>query len=206
MQSVSESWQLAQRHEAAGAWRQARPLYESILAIEPGHVPARLRMSRLEQADDRYGASRGHVLQAAAAVRARGGSRHIGHVTARLLDFAEEDEVAALVLAVDPDDPDFIRQSPSLAQHLWLARRYGEALRLLDAMARHVPAHPLLAYTRGNVLRYLGDMAGAGREYEASLAMAPDLADAHWALATHSRAQPATSVSRRTISSHASVA
>jgi tetratricopeptide (TPR) repeat protein len=190
MQSVLESWQQAQRHEAAGAWRQARPLYESILATEPGHVPARLRMSRLEQVADRYAPGRAHVLQAAAAVRERGGSRHIGYVTARLLDFAEEDEAAALVLAADWDDPDFIRQSPALAQHLWLARRYEEALRLLDAMSRHAPAHPLLAFTRGNVLRYLGDIDGAGRQYEASVALDPGLADAHWALATHSRAQP----------------
>lgn len=190
MQSVPESWQQAQRHEAAGAWQQARPLYESILAIEPGHVPARLRMSRLEQAAGRHAPARGHALQAAATVRQRGGSRHIGYVTARLLDFAEEDEAAALVLAADWNDPGFIRQSPVLAQHLWLARRYEEALRLLDAMARHAPAHPLLAFTRGNVLRYLGDMDGAGRQYEASLALDPGLADAHWALATHSRAQP----------------
>lgn len=190
MQSVLESWQQARRHEAAGAWQQARPLYESILTIEPGHVPARLRMSRLEQAADRYGPARGHALHAAAAVRERGGSRHIGYVTARLLDFAEEDEAAELVLAADWNDPDFIRQSPALAQHLWLARRYDEALRLLDAMARRAPAHPLLAFTRGNVLRYLGDMDGAGRQYEASLALDPGLADAHWALATHSRAQP----------------
>ena len=189
-QSVTESWQQAQRHEAAGAWQQARPLYESILAIEPGHVPARLRMSRLEQAADRHGPARAHVLQAAAAVRERGGSRHIGYVTARLLDFAEEDVAAGLVLAADWNDPDFIRQSPVLAQHLWLARRYQDALRLLDAMARHVPAHPLLCFTRGNVLRYMGDMEGATKQYEASLSLDPALADAHWALATHSRAQP----------------
>jgi hypothetical protein len=33
-------------------------------------------------------------------------------------------------------------------------------------------------------------MAGAEREYEASLRMSPDFADAHWALATHAKSEP----------------
>lgn len=192
MQSVSGSWQQAQQFEVAGAWDQARSSYESILATEPDHVPARLRMSRLEQLGGRYAQSRQHAWRAADAVRLKGSTRHIGFVTARLMEFADEAEAALVILSADWNDPDVIRQSPSLAQHLWLAGRYVDALRFLDAMARHV-RHPLLAFTRANVLRYQGDMAGAEREYEACLAMAPDLADAHWALSTHSRAQPVLS-------------
>lgn len=188
MQSIPESWQQAQQFEAAGAWDQARSRYESILSTEPDHVPARLRMSRLEQLAGRYPQSRQHVLRAADAVRLKASTRHIGFVTARLLEFAEEGEAASVILSADWNDADVVRQSPSLAQHLWLAGRYDDALRFLDTIARHA-RHPLLTFTRANVLRYLGDMAGAEREYEACLAMAPDLADAHWALSTHSRAQ-----------------
>lgn len=190
MQSVIESWQQAQRHEAAGQWQQARPLYEAILDTEPDHVPARLRMSRMEQLAGRYLPSRQHALHAAAAVHRGGGLRHIGYVSGRLLEFAEEAEAAAMILSVDWDNADVVRHSPALAQHLWLAGRYTDALRLLDAMAPHAPDHPLLRFTRANVLRYLGDGAAAGRQYEACLELAPDLADAHWAVATHSRAQP----------------
>lgn len=190
MPSVTESWEQAQRLEAAGTREAARPHYEAILDVEPGHVPARLRLSRLEQAAGRYTTARAHALQAAAAVRERHGSRHAGFVSARLLEFAEEQEAATLILACDWSDPDILRQSPVLAQHLWLAGHYHDALRLLDVAIRVAPAHPLLALTRANVLRYLGDMDGAERGYEACLALAPALADAHWALATHRRAQP----------------
>lgn len=190
MSSVIECWDRAQAFETAGQREAARSQYEAILGMEPGHVPARLRMSRLEQMADRYGPARDHVLRAAAAIRARRGSRHAGFVSARLLEFAEEREAVTMILACDWRDPDILRQSPVLAQHLWLAGRYADALRLLDAVAEVVEDHPLLALTRANVLRYLGDMDGAERSYEASLVLDPDLADAHWALATHRRAQP----------------
>lgn len=190
MQSVSETWNRARQLEAQGSWDQARSLYEAILAREPLHVPARLRMSRFEQTADRYLAAKGHLIRAASAVRERHGMQVIGYVTARLLEFAEEGEVASLILSLDWSDPEVVRQSPVLAQHLWLAGRYEDTLRFLDAVATRVPAHHLLSFTRANVLRYLGDMAGAEREYEACLSVSPNFADAHWALATHAKSQP----------------
>lgn len=188
--AATEAWQRAQQLESAGEWQQARGLYESMLATYPHHVPARLRMSRLEQFADRYLESKEHVLQAADAARLKASTRHIGYVTGRLLEFAEEQEAASVILSADTSDPDVIRQSPTLAQHLWLAGRYDDALRFLDTMDKRIPSHPLLAFTRANVLRYLGDAAGAERHYEAALALAPHLPDLHWALATHSPAQP----------------
>lgn len=143
-------------------------------------------MSRFEQFADRYLAAKEHVQRAADAIRGGHGTRVVGYVTARLLEFAEEGAVASTILSLDWSDPDVIRQSPVLAQHLWLAGRYEDTLRFLD----RVPAHHLLSFTRANVLRYLGDMPGAEREYEACLALSPDFADAHWALATHARARP----------------
>jgi tetratricopeptide (TPR) repeat protein len=190
MTSLAEFWDRAQQLEAQGSRDEARSVYEIILDREPHHVPARLRMSRLEQLADRYLASKEHVWRAADAVREHSNTRNMGYVTARLLEFAEETEVAEIISSANWTDPHVIRQSPALAQHLWLAGHYKEALRFLDAVAERVPAHPLLAYTRANVLRYLGDMQGAEREYEACLAMSPDFPDAHWSLATHSRAQP----------------
>jgi tetratricopeptide (TPR) repeat protein len=190
MQPVSENWNRAKQLEAQGSWDQARSLYEAILAREPLHVAARLRMSRFEQFADRYLAAREHLRRAADAIRGRHGMQLLGYVTARLLEFAEESLVASTLLSLDWSHPEVIRQSPVLAQHLWLAGRYEDALRFLDAVAGRVPAHHLLSFTRANVLRYLGDMPGAEREYEACLALSPGFADAHWALATHARAQP----------------
>lgn len=189
MQAVlSDLWGQAQRLEAEGALDRAGRVYEEMLAKEPSHVPAQLRMSRLAQAGDRYCVAREHVLRAADAVRLKASTRNAGYVTGRLLEFAEEAEVASVILSVDWSDPNILQQSAVLAQHLWLAGRYDDTLRFLDAIARHVPAHPLLSFTRGNVLRFLGEMDGAEQAYEAALAQAPGFADAHWALATHSRA------------------
>jgi tetratricopeptide (TPR) repeat protein len=188
--SHRELWGRAQQYELRGLWSDARSLYEAILAGEPRHVPARLRMSRFEKFADRYLTAKEHVLLAAEAVREHGSTRHIGYVTARLLEFAEEPAVVSLIKSVDWSEPHVISQSAVLAQHLWLARDYEGALRFLDAMARHVPAHPLLAFTRANVLRYLGDLHAADREYERCLALSPDFPDVHWAIATHSKAQP----------------
>ncbi len=51
--------------------------------------------------------------------------------------------------------------------------------------------HPLLAFTRANVIRYLGDMQAADENMKrAPGRLSPDYPDAHWAVATHSRAQP----------------
>jgi tetratricopeptide (TPR) repeat protein len=190
MQSIVELWNRSQEFESRGSRDEARAVYEEILTREPYHAAARLRMSRLEQSADHYGASKQHALFAADAVSTHSATRNIGYVTARLLDFAEEARVASMIAAADPSDPNVIRQSPALAQQLWLAGRYTEALRFLDGMKKHVSVHPLLTLTRANVLRFLGDMDGAESEYEATLRMSPDMADAHWALATHTRSQP----------------
>ena len=190
MTSTAELWNRSQALEAQGSRDEARSLYENIIALEPHHVPARLRMSRLEQFADRYLASKEHLLRAADAVSAHGATRNMGFVTARLLEFAEEPRVAAIILAADTTDPHVIRQSPALAQQLWLAGHYTEALQFMDRIAKQVSVHPLLTFTRANVLRFLGDMEAAEREYEATLRMSPDFADAHWALATHSQSQP----------------
>ena len=65
MQAVlSEMWGQAQRLEAEGAWDRAGRVYEDMLAKEPHHVPAQLRMSRLAQFGDRYCAAREHALRA----------------------------------------------------------------------------------------------------------------------------------------------
>jgi tetratricopeptide (TPR) repeat protein len=188
--SHRELWARAQQYEQRGLWSEARSLYETILAGEPHHVPARLRMARFEQFADRYLEAKQHLLSAADAVREHSSTRHIGYVTARLLEFAEEPTAVSLIKSVDWSEPNVISQSAVLAQHLWLAGDYHCALRFLDTMANHVRAHPLLIFTRANVYRYLGDLQAADREYEVCLALSPDFADAHWALATHSKAQP----------------
>ncbi|WP_372016758.1 tetratricopeptide repeat-containing sulfotransferase family protein [Pseudoxanthomonas sp. 10H] len=191
MRAAGEWWQHAQRAEAVGDRAGARACYEAILAAVPGHVPAHLRMSRLEQLADRYRAAHGHAVAAADAIASGAYANLAGYAGARLLEFAEEPRLARLVTALDPDDPEVVRQSPVLSQQLWLCGEHEAALRFLAGVERHAPKHPLLEFTRANVLRYLGRMDEAERHYEACLANAPSLADAHLALSSHRRAQPA---------------
>ncbi|HEY9253170.1 MAG TPA: sulfotransferase, partial [Stenotrophomonas sp.] len=103
--------------------------------------------------------------------------------TMRLLDFAEEVEVASVVLGSNWQDPQVLQQSPALLQHLWLAGRYEDALRLLDTIEPRVGPHPLLRYTRGQLQQYLGNFEAAASAYENALALDPALADVHWAIA-----------------------
>ena len=189
-QQLDAHWKRGQHFEATHDLRSAQGEYEALLKLDGCHVPARLRMSRFEQFQGRYGRARQHALQAADAIRLGGSTRHLPYVTLRLLDFSEDVEVASVILSADWDDPDIIAQSPALAQHLWLTGRYEDALRFLDAVGPRLPPHPLLLLTRANVLRYLGRMDEAGAQYERCLALRPDFADAHWAVATHSRAEP----------------
>lgn len=147
-------------------------------------------MARLEQLADRYLEAKQHVWRAADAVREHSSTRDMGYVTARLLQFAEEGAVVSLIRSVDWSDPNVVRQSAVLAQHLWLAGDYRCALDFLDAVTGQVRPNHLLTFTRANVLRYLGDMQAAETAYEACLALAPDFPDAHWAVATHSKSQP----------------
>ncbi|HVI57581.1 MAG TPA: sulfotransferase [Luteimonas sp.] len=189
-QQMDDHWKRGQQFEAARDLAAARAEYETLLALDGRHIPARLRLSRFEQMQGRYRRARQHALQAADAIRGGAGTRLLSHVTLRLLEFAEDIEVATLVLSVDWEDPHVLAQSPMLAQHLWLAGRYEDALRFLDAVSSRLPPQPLLLFTRANVLRYLGHMDEAAALYEQCLALRPGFADAHWAVATHRRAMP----------------
>lgn len=189
-QSVAEHWKQAQSCEAAGDFGAASLACERLLSIEANFVPAHLRLSRYAQRKNQYNEARRHALRAADAVRLGGGIRQIAYVTLRLLDFSEHSEIASTILSSDWKSPDVLQQSPSLAQHLWLAGRYEDALRFLDAVEPQLPPHALLRLTRGNVLRYLGRMEEAADCYESSLALSPQLSDAHWALATLTSSEP----------------
>lgn len=191
-QTLDHLWRTGQTLESEGDLARAQSSYQAILDQEPRHIPARLRLSRFAQFTDDYRRARQHALTAADQIRSGASTRLLAFVTQRLLDFAEENEVASLILAVDWADPEVLRQSPALAQHLWLAGRFHDALRFLDAVQPKVPANALLSFTRGNVLRYLGRADEAAAHYLLAQALQPHTADVHWALATHAREQGAS--------------
>lgn len=193
MESLDAYWHRGRAFEAAHDLASAQAEYAALLAVDGRHIPARLRMSRFAQLEGDYVAAHQHALQAADAARLGGSSRHLAFVTLRLLDFSEDAEVASVILSADPTDPEVLRQAPTLAQHLWLVGRYDDALRFLESVSARMPPHPLLLFTRGQVLRFLGRLDEAADAYERCLQLRPDFADAHWAIATNRRAWPAGS-------------
>lgn len=186
-QILNALWNEGQALESQLDNAGARAKYEAIVAVDARHIGAQLRLSRFAQFVDDYQQAHRHVLDAADAIRAGASTKLLGFVTQRLLDFSEDNEVAALILSADWADPEVLRQSPVLAQHLWLCSRIEDALRFLDAIEPKLAPNALLIFTRANVLRYLGRMDQALTQYERALALKPGLADAHWALSTHSR-------------------
>jgi len=180
---LDQLWRTGQTHESNGDPEAANDAYVAIVALHAHHIPALLRLSRFAQARGQYRQAHQYALRAADAVRLGGSSRLLAYVTLRLLDFAEEAEVASVILSADWNDPQVLRQSPSLVQHLWLANRYDDALRLLDRVEPQIGPHPLLRFSRGQLQQYLGQLDAAAASYEAALALAPNLADVHWALA-----------------------
>ncbi|HYG06460.1 MAG TPA: sulfotransferase [Stenotrophomonas sp.] len=180
---LDQLWQEGQAHEGSGDFGAAHQAYAAILALHAQHIPALLRLSRFAQDADQYRQAHQCALRAADAARLGGSSRHLAHVTRRLLDFSEEAEVASVVLGADLHDPQVLRQSPALLQHLWLAGRYEDALRMLDAIEPRTGTHPLLRFTRGQLHQYLGQLDTAADCYEQALALDPNQADVHWAIA-----------------------
>lgn len=180
---LDQLWRSGQAHERQGDLGAAREAYASIVTLHAQHIPALLRLSRFSEEAGHYRQAHQYALRAADAARLGGSSRLLAYVTMRLLDFAEEAEVASVVLGTDWQDPQVLQQSPALLQHLWLAGRYEDALRLLDAIEPRVGPHPLLRFTRGQLQQYLGNFDAAATAYENALALDPGLADVHWAIA-----------------------
>lgn len=175
--------------ETAGDLQAAHAIYESVLRAEPDRLYARMRLSLLEQAFGRYRRSREHALAAADAVR-NGRWSEIGAVTARLLAFDEGDALHDLVRAADWSSVEIARNSPLLAQQLYLTDRADTALDLIDAVFDKAADSEHLSYARANALRYTGRLEEATAEYERCLGLQPNYVHAHWALAYHQASDP----------------
>ncbi len=182
-------WQQARNLEVAGDHAGALAAYAAIVREEPGHLPAHLRVSALEQALGHYRRSRAHALMAADAVR-KGYWSDIGAATRLLLAFDEGQALRDLIYESDWKSVDVIRNSPLLAQQLYLTGHVDDALELIDAVMARAATSEHLSYARANALRYSGRMDEATEEYERCLRLQPNYPYAHWALAYHQKSDP----------------
>ena len=182
-------WRQARSHEAAGDLPSAHAIYASILRDQPENLHAHLRMSALEQVFGHYRQSHAHALAATQAVR-KGQWGDIGAATRLLLAFDEGQALRDLIREADWKSVDIIRNSPLLAQQLYLTDHADDALELIDAVSARASDSEHLSYARANALRYSGRMDEATAEYERCLRLRPDYPYAHWALAYHQKSDP----------------
>lgn len=182
-------WRRARSLENEGDPLAAKAIYETLLRSDPERLYVRLRMSAIEQLQGNYRASREHALRAAETVRhARWGDLAV--VTRRLLAFGENAVVRSLIMGVDWNDPEILKSSAILSQHLWLIDDVAEALRMIDIARLRAPSSHILSYSRANALRYFGRMDDATAEYERCLSLEPSYVYAHWSLAYHEKSNP----------------
>ncbi|KRG70137.1 tetratricopeptide repeat-containing sulfotransferase family protein [Pseudoxanthomonas dokdonensis] len=193
MQQASHYWQQADALDKAGDHAAARDAYAAVLAGDADHAAAWLRLGRLERIADHYRQAVDCALRAADAVRNRQAWRNLSFVTLRLLELDQRQRATELIRQADWQQPAVLQQAAVLAQHLYLAGEYQVSLALIELANRHVGAHHLLSYERGNALRAVGDMDGASLAYEQAIDLRPVHALAHWALASH---RPAHSLQR----------
>ena len=188
--SFQARWNQAIRLQSEAEPARAAAVYRDLLAEDADRLHVHLQLSGLEQTAGRYRGARQHALAAAEIVPRRGRWTDLAAATRRLLDFAEHELAARLILAADWNDPGIIRQSAMLSQHLWLGRRVEDALRLIDTVRPRAEQSHVLGYSRALALRYLGRMEEATGEFERCIALQPHYAYAHWSLAHHQRAAP----------------
>lgn len=197
MYDFESQWRLARGQENNGDLAAAKVTYESILRLEPDRLYVSLRLSSLEQATGHYRASREHALKAAATVRQGGRLKDLATVTRRLLTFDERELAHELIIEANWTDPEILRDSAMLSQHLWLTENFQDALQLIDAASMRAPSSHVLSYSRAYALRYSGRLQEATAEYERCLQLSPHYAYAHWSLAYHEKAtSPGTRIDR----------
>lgn len=187
---ISTLLRQAQALHASGQLVDAEAGYALVLARDPDNVLAHLRLSELLQSSGRFRAARTSALAAESAVRKTRRWDGLPFVTMQLLGFEERDLVKRAILAADWSQPEILRHSPVLSQHLWLCDAFDDALRLIQQASARVAPSPLLSYSRASALRFAGRRDEATAELEHCIALAPNHPQAHWTLAFHQKSNP----------------
>ena len=188
--SLEPQWLAARDHEAKGELDAARGIYQAILRDDATQAFAWHRLSALDLRQGRYRDARAAARTGAAVAVQHGRWRALPWLTRQLLGFDDRIEVRERIEAADWDHPLVLSQSAVLAQQSWLADAHETGLRLAERGLQVAPRSHLLHYVRASLLRHLGRTAEATAAFERCIELAPDFAEAHWALAHHQKADP----------------
>lgn len=178
---LQKNWQRGEQLARQGQFGQALLAYENVLAIDPVHVMALLRASRVALAMGQYRNAREYVLRALQCSASTSTDALL--VLARALRMFNESQ--ALLQCVNHSGWSERGSAAWLTEVAMLVSTTGEnalALRMLDRAVARDPGHPPARYLRGVVHMFFGNMDAAERDLEHCIAQAPAYAQAHWVL------------------------
>lgn len=185
---IARHWRQGESYAQQGQLHAALKSYLALIELDPRHVLARLRASRVALSLGRYREAHGHVM-AAAALAPTGEDT----VVALLRALRQFNEPPALLDILRKDGWRSWRSAEHLTDCATLASSVGEralARELVDAAIardrRHAPAH----YFSGVIHMFYGDMDEAEQALETCIALAPHFAQAHWVLSRLRKQRP----------------
>ncbi len=181
-------WDQAEQRLASGQLDAARSAYEAVLALQPGHAGARLRLVTVATTQGRYRDSIVPLLELGSAASADAellpmlaGSLH------RLGESAAARACLARPALAASSDRALLEEGARIALQL---EDVPLATRLAGAAEGHGGPGAETCYLRATVALFEGRLDAAGQLLEASLAAAPRYARAHWSLARLRRQTP----------------
>lgn len=185
---VARHWRQGEDYARQGQLHAALKSYAAAIELDPRHVLARLRASRVALALGRYRDAHAHVMHAADLAPTAEET-----VVALVRALRQFNEPAALLESLRHAGWRKWRSADHLSECATLASSVGEnalARELVDvAIARdrrHAPAH----YFSGVVHMFYGEMEQAERALETCIALAPHIAQAHWVLSRLRKQRP----------------
>jgi len=177
------------RQGTAEAYKQSDALHRKVLAIDPRYAPAwtALAENLYHQADQGVLPSKEGYAQAGEAAKkaveidpeyALAHAR-IGWIVASDNDLAGAAPHFERALALDPSDPDVLRNSATL---LAVLGRLDEALALNEVVVRHDPVNVSAIFNLGFYRRMAGQLDPAIALFRTALSLAPGRGGVHYQL------------------------
>jgi tetratricopeptide (TPR) repeat protein len=178
---ISDVMRTAEMAAMRGAWEQARRNFEWVVDTAPAYLPARLQLSSVLLQLDHYREARRHILATlncapdhpAAILEI---ARHLArfHEYGHLLDLLRKSSFASSA------DPGMLAEMAQI-----VSSGSGDQPLALNLIERSLQADAGQArshYIRGVIQMFIGCPEEAEAEFETSIALAQDFAQAHWML------------------------
>ena len=175
------------RHGTAEAYKQSEALFRRVLAIDPRYAPAwaALAENLYHEADQGVLSSKEGYAQAAAAAKMAvevDPEYALAHARIGWIAMVVDNDLAGAAqhferaLALDPSDPDVLRNSATL---LAVLGRLDAALALDEVVVRHDPVNVSAIFNLGYHQRMAGRLDAAIASFRTVLSLAPGRGNAH---------------------------